>query len=634
MQTRTRLLIPLTLLCALAAAAQVRADTAALWFNTNSLDQIYNGAPCAVTVTTEPAGLTTLLLYEGETNAPSNAGYYEVTATIIEPGWAGSATNYLAVDRAPQTVLFNLPADAVATSALPLTASSTSGQTPSFGLLEGPGIILDATLFFTNQGTCVLTACVTGNENYRDACTAVTVQVTRATAEITLMFLTQQYDGNPVEPIALTTPDDLDVEITYDGTPTPPVNVGSYAVSASVTDPCWSGTSTGLLTITQGTQLMFFENPGLCARTNTPELIAGTTASFPAEFTVIEGPASIYTNEGLLYAAFSNTGRVSITASHPGNSNWLPAPTVTNTFYVFENPLYIEIDDDIFIYDGTPHPATFLFPDGITSNDLIITYSGSTTPPTDAGDYELVALITNPPPQQGGYIGEFTILMADDVITFDPPEEVIATGRIALAATTLSGRPCLFYAEPDHIVHIDDETNLVFLAAGDAIVCAFVLEDRNWIETESWAWITAAKADLSVNLLHLFQAYDGTPRIVTAQAEAQTVEITYDGAPLPPIAPGRYAIAGTLDNPLYQGSATGTLIVLERPEIILARSNELLQITWPTEPDLYYSVQLAAPNFTAWNDLPPFTNLTGNGFLTVTLPTDTPAANFRIVAYP
>ncbi|MDD4736409.1 MAG: MBG domain-containing protein [Kiritimatiellae bacterium] len=626
----------LLFLACLAPIAHVQAEPAEVFFDTNSLTQLYNGSPCSVVVTTQPASLAVQILYEGDTNAPTEAGYYEVLATVIEPGWTGSNTDYLAIDRAPQNVQFILPETIVATSAIPLSASATSGQIPAFGVISGPGEILEKTLFFTNQGECVVAACVNGNENWRDACTAVTVQVRRAAAKISLLFLSQDYDGNPIEPLVLTEPDDLTLEVTYDGSATPPVNAGTYTVNAWISDPQWSGAVTGLLEIAKGTQLMDFTNPGICARTNTPELLAATTAELPAEFTVVEGPASLFTNNGTVYAAFSSTGQVAIAASHPGTVNRLPAPAVTNTFLVFENPTYIDVDDDIAIYDGAQHPISLILPEesGLTSNDVLVTYSGSVTPPTNAGNYNLVALITNPPTLHGGHIGEYTIIRADDEVTFTPPEEIVATQRIALVATTLSKRTCLYYAEPDNIAYIDDDTNLVFIASGDAMVCAFVNDDDNWIATDNWAWITAAKANATIRLANLFQPCDGTPRIVTAQTEVSTVDILYNGSSQPPSAAGRYTVTGILDNPLYQGGATGTLIVLERPEITLAGSTEPLQITWPAEPDLYYSVQLAAPNFTAWNDLPPLTNLTGNGSITVTLPTEASSANFRIIAYP
>ncbi len=607
-------------------------EFATVSFGIDSLSQIYSGSPCPVLVTTDPAGLAVDILYEGQTNAPTDAGYYEVIATVTDPNWIGSATNFLSIDRAPQTVLFGLPDTILATSTVPLSAVSSSGQIPTIGVISGPGVLQGQSLFFTNQGECVVAACVNGNENWRDACTLATVQVSRATAEITLYNMTQPYDGTPIEPLVETDPEFLSVEILYNGSTQAPVNVGPYDIEVRVTDPQWYGETSGLLTIIRGEQLILFTNPGVCARTSTPELVAGTLALLQADFTVVEGPASIQTNNGIFFASFTNTGRVSIAASHPGTSNWLPAPTVTQTFHVFENPTQIQVTNVVAIYDGSPHSVQLLFPNGssLTSNDFTITYSGSIAPPTNAGHYNLVALITNPPSLQGGYIGAFTILKADDEIEFDAPYEVVATQTLALAATSLSQRPCNFYALPTQTARVDNKSNLVFIAAGDAIVCAYVNAEANWNETEEWLWITATKADTTVNLVDLFQPYDGTPRIVSGYADVPSVDITYDGSLEPPVAAGRYAISGILSHPVYQGSATGTLIVIERPEITMASSNETLRLTWLAETGLYYSVQSAASPLAPWNNLPPFTNLSSNGLLSVEIPVPH-TAHFRII---
>ena len=620
------------------AQAQIQRATsefATVSFDPDSLARIYNGTPCAALVTTQPDGLAVDILYEGLTNAPIDAGYYEVIATVTEPGWIGGATNYLAIDRAPQTVLFGLPGTILATSTIPVSAVSSSGQIPTIGVISGPGVLQGNTLYFTNQGECVVAACVNGNENWRDACTLATVQVSRATAEITLYNLMQPYDGTPIEPLVETDPEFLSVEILYNGSTLAPVNVGSYTVDVRITDSQWYGETSELLTIVRGEQLITFQNPGICARTSTPELVAGTSAMLPADFAIVEGPASIQTNNNRHFVSFTQTGRVSIAASQPGTGNWLPAPTVTQTFLVFDNPTPVQVTNDLAVYDGSPHAVQLLFPDdsGLASNDMAVTYSGSIAPPVNAGSYDLVALITNPPSLQGGYIGTFTILKANDDIAFDAPADIIATQRVPLAATALSGRPCSFYAEPFRMARVENQSNLVFLAAGDALVCAYVNDDTNWNGTEEWVWVAAEKAGTTVNLVDLFQPYDGTPRIVSGYADVPSVDITYDGSPDPPVAPGRYAISGILAHPLYQGSATGTLIVIERPEISMASSNGTVQLTWPAETGLFYSVQSALSPLNAWNDLPPFTRLSGDGPLTVEIPAAS-TAHFRIVSSP
>lgn len=69
-----------------------------------NLSPIYSGAPQPVTVTTSPPGLLTILSYEGSPDAPSDAGNYVVTATIIDPLHVGSAIETLNIGKAPAEI--------------------------------------------------------------------------------------------------------------------------------------------------------------------------------------------------------------------------------------------------------------------------------------------------------------------------------------------------------------------------------------------------------------------------------------------------------------------------------------------------------------------------------------------------
>ena len=64
---------------------------------------------------------------------------------------------------------------------------------------------------------------------------------TPASATVTLSNLNQTYDGTPKEATATTDPPGVSVSITYDGATTAPINAGSYAVLATITDPNYTG---------------------------------------------------------------------------------------------------------------------------------------------------------------------------------------------------------------------------------------------------------------------------------------------------------------------------------------------------------------------------------------------------------
>ncbi|MCC5843273.1 MAG: DUF2341 domain-containing protein [Verrucomicrobia bacterium] len=57
-----------------------------------NLTQTVDGTPKAPAVSTDPADLGVSLTYNGDTQAPSTSGVYAVVATVIEPGYEGTAT--------------------------------------------------------------------------------------------------------------------------------------------------------------------------------------------------------------------------------------------------------------------------------------------------------------------------------------------------------------------------------------------------------------------------------------------------------------------------------------------------------------------------------------------------------------
>lgn len=76
-----------------------------------------------------------------------------------------------------------------------------------------------------------------------------TVTVTQAPATVSLEALTSVYDGTPKPVTVVTDPPGLTVGVSYDTSPDPPSGYGSYAVLARITNPNYTGTGSGTLTI-------------------------------------------------------------------------------------------------------------------------------------------------------------------------------------------------------------------------------------------------------------------------------------------------------------------------------------------------------------------------------------------------
>ncbi|MCW5554739.1 MAG: beta-propeller fold lactonase family protein [Verrucomicrobiae bacterium] len=74
---------------------------ATVWLN--GLAQTYDGTARVVTAGTEPEALGVTITYDGEFNAPTNAGSYQAVGTINDANHAGAATNTLTVSPAALT---------------------------------------------------------------------------------------------------------------------------------------------------------------------------------------------------------------------------------------------------------------------------------------------------------------------------------------------------------------------------------------------------------------------------------------------------------------------------------------------------------------------------------------------------
>ena len=170
----------------------------------------------------------------------ADAGSYDVVVSNS----AGSVTSTavtLTVNKAVATVMlsnFNTVYNGTPQGATITTNPAGLGLVVTY---NGSGTIP------TNAGTYAISATVV-DDNYTGSATGSLV-IAKAGATVLLGNLSQTYDGNPKTASATTTPAGLAVALTYNGSATPPTNVGSYAVAAVVTDANYSGSTNGTLSI-------------------------------------------------------------------------------------------------------------------------------------------------------------------------------------------------------------------------------------------------------------------------------------------------------------------------------------------------------------------------------------------------
>jgi uncharacterized Zn-binding protein involved in type VI secretion len=201
----------------------------------------YDATPKAATATTSPAGLAVNFTYEGSAQAPTAVGSYAVVATVNDPSYEGSASGELVISKASATVMLNgLVAMYDGTPKAVTATTSPAGLEVSLtydGSAQAP----------TAVGSYAVVATV-NDANFQGSASGQLV-IGKGAAVVTLGGLAATYDGAPKPVTATTSPAGLAVSFTYEGATEAPIEAGSYQVVATVDDPNYHGSATGMLVI-------------------------------------------------------------------------------------------------------------------------------------------------------------------------------------------------------------------------------------------------------------------------------------------------------------------------------------------------------------------------------------------------
>ena len=251
----------------------------------------WDGNVHAVGVATTPAGLegsVQVVYSQGATTVatctatdtacgPANAGTYAVTATLVDPNYAGSGSGTLTILRAPTTIEFQPDpltfvhdgSSHVVTARL---AAEPSTNCPVTGTV-GP-----------NAGSYPVAAAACTGTNHEAPAATATATVTPQPVAITLSHLTQPHDGSPKSVLATTTPAGVALSITYDGAAAPPTAVGSYAVHAESADANYAGSADATLQIVPGNGdiALVLNGPVDAVHVDEPAQYAATMLANPA----------------------------------------------------------------------------------------------------------------------------------------------------------------------------------------------------------------------------------------------------------------------------------------------------------------------------------------------------------------
>jgi RHS repeat-associated protein len=404
---------------------------------------------------------STAALINGSATLPGitslSAGGHTITVvysgdSMFTPSTAPGLTQM--VSKAPLTVRADDKGRPYGQDNPPLTytfSGFVNGEDAALAGITGTPLLAAEAGTDSPAGTYAITAAVgsLAATNYVFIASDGLLTVGKADATMTLSGLSLIYDGTPRIATVATDPAGLaGVAITYDGSTTPPTDAGTYSVVATLSNPNYQAASaTGSLTIARAPQTVTFD--ALPDRTygDAPfSLTAFAGSGLPVTFT---GTGNISIVGHLVTILGAGVGTV--TAHQAGDANHEPAPDVVRTFRIAKATAVLALGGLTGpVYNGSPHAASATTdPEGL--GGVTITYNGSTTPPTAAGSYAVVAALEHPNYQADDVHGTLVVAKAQTTVTLASLAHVYdGTIKTATATTDLAGLAVTFaYARDD-----------------------------------------------------------------------------------------------------------------------------------------------------------------------------------------
>ena len=532
--------------------------------------------------------------------SPGLGGNYSVVVMDAAGNGSASAAAVVVVNQAGQTIVFPAIANRL-TTAVPfaVAATASTGLPVTFSLVSGPALLNGSMVTVTGAGTVTLRATQAGDANTAATTADRSFAVTKAAATVTLSALNAAYDGAPHAASASTVPADLTVTFTYNGNASAPVDAGSYAVVATIDDASYAGTATGTLTIAQATQTVSFDP--ILGRTYgaLPFTVNATASSHLAvSYSLVSGPATLSSSTVMI----TGVGAVVVRATQAGDAN-TAAAFAEQSFTVGKANQAIAFDAVTEpTYGSVPFSlganATSLLPVSFSLVSGPAILSGATVTITGAGTVVVQASQGgddnfNPAPSVPQ---RFTVGKANQTVTFD----ALADTTYGTAALTLSALSSAHLAVSYRLLSgpatlVDNVLTLTGAGAVQVRASQAGDVDYNPAPDVDQSFLVSASTG-SVTISALSATYDGAAHAVTVTTTPANLAVTttYDAGATAPTNAGSYAVAATIVDPDYSGSATGTLVI----------SRAAPAIVWTAPAAIAYGTILSRTQLNATADMP------------------------------
>jgi len=460
-----------------------------------------------------------------------------------------------------------------------VTATSTPGGLPYSVTYNGAAQAI-------NAGTYPIVVSATGGVEAVANGSLVVSPVTGATVALTPQ--TVPYDRLQHGLTFTTVPPTLNVTVTYDGSTTQPTNAGTYAVVATIND-------TNAVGNPSDTDTLIISKLDLTVAADAKTRVYGDTSALgltfngtgfvsPETIAVLTGTPALTTTAVAANAGTpdpgSDVGSYAITLDQGSlaATNYNLLGFTDSTYTVTKRPLDLSAGSITLEY-GVPTPSSLPF----------TVVAASLAP----GDAEADALTGGAPVvgstrQTLSSVGAYPITLQPGTLAFTNNYMLGATtgGTITVVPTTTASlvvppTTVTYTGAPQGVVPVTTpgalSTTITYNGsatvptnAGTYAVVATINDADSAVSPSANGTLTINKATAVVSLVNLFQTENGTPRPVSVVTSPPNLvaNVTYNGSATAPTLPGTYAVVATINEPNYQGTASGTLRVGGPPPLI------------------------------------------------------------------
>ena len=380
---------------------------------------------------------------------------------------------------------------------------------------------------------------------------------------MTLGNLSQAYTGAAHAVSVVTTPTGLATSVTYIGSGAAPVAAGAYAVVATITDPNFTGTTSGTLVITKATATVTL---GALSQTFGGGIEDANAATNPP------GLAVLWTYNGLPLAFTPGGDTLAAYAPAVGQTVYVNVTGATGGTVTGANPSFgissdlgtAAVQGGILTVGQSAVLQVAISADGTSFSIIGIATSGFTNGPVGVGTYTVTGTIVDPD-YNGSVSGSLSIVPGTPTVTWSAP------GPIAFGTALSSAQLDATANVPGTFAYTPAAGSILGAGANQPLSVVFTATDStDYTTATAGTTISVTQTAATVTLGNTGQLYSGAPETVSVATSpvGLSTAVTYGGSATVPTAAGSYAVVATISDPNYSGSVTGTLVIAKATPIL------------------------------------------------------------------